>query len=173
MKNSWLLVTVYKLGSTTFKRSFLSAGEGSNLKTFSKTGQLLCTVEALPFKVVHGIKPLLHSELASVQSWISKKWLILVDNAAALLLVFGQKSFRVVEILKGGGAGLQYICDVSELADWILDASWLAWKDSDNHQLVFITAHNVLVCRTAVEGMLTTVHYHSEISCILYPHSHL
>ena len=86
-----------------------------------------------------------------------------------LLLVFGQKSFRVVALVKGSEASLQCICDASELADWILDASWLKWKDRDNYQVVFITAHNVLVCHTVDKGQPATIHYHSEISCILYP----
>ena len=34
------------------------SGEGPFLKLFSKDGKLLCTNEVLPFKVVHGIRPL-------------------------------------------------------------------------------------------------------------------
>lgn len=90
-------------------------------------------------------------------------------DASTLLLIFGQKSFRVIQLWRKEEVNLECVCLSSELADWILDASCLEWQDSGNHKLAFITAHNVLVIHVVLGGVVTSVQYQSEISCILYP----
>lgn len=94
----------------------------------------------------------------------------LADPISRMLLVFGQKAFRATKILKREGAlYLQCLCEVVELSDWILDMNWVNWKDSDNYQVVLISAHNVLTCYAVEKGVPVLTHYRNEVSCILYP----
>lgn len=144
------------------------AGEGPHLKAFSREGEVLCTSEALPFSVVHGLKPFPHGELRAFLGLVSVR--CFADTTSCLLLVFGRKTFKVLKILKEGSAySLVHVCGVVELPDWILDASWIHWKDPSSYQIVVITAHNVCISYKLVDGVADTDWYQSEVSCILYP----
>lgn len=64
---------------------------------------------------------------------------------------------------------LLHVSEVVQLADWLLDVTWLDWKDPSNYQVVAVTAHNVLIKHKLVNGELVSTYYRNEISCILYP----
>lgn len=83
--------------------------------------------------------------------------------------MFGQKTFRVLELEKGEPIKFLHVSEVVQLADWLLDVTWLDWKDPDNYEVVAITAHNVLVKHKLVDGNLVSTQYQNEVRCILYP----
>ena len=91
-----------------------------------------------------------------------------VDN---LVIIFGQKAFRLMSIVKQGAGAikLHYESEVVELADWILDVKMLQWTDCNNYHLALITTHNVLVRYRVFNKTAKCTYSHSEVSCILYP----
>ena len=90
--------------------------------------------------------------------------------SAGVVLVFGQKVFRIVKITgEGEGINLQCVSDVVELADWILDAILLRWEAEDSYAVAVMTAHNVLISYVVRDGKPVVDQYPSEVSCILYP----
>lgn len=96
--------------------------------------------------------------------------MIYVDTPSCLLLVFGRKTFKVLELIKEGSAyRFVHVCGVVELSDWILDASWIHWKGPDSYQVVVVTAHNVCISYKLMDGVAVTDWYRNEVSCILYP----
>ena len=91
------------------------------------------------------------------------------ESLPTLLLVFGQKAFRLLELVKDDTMRLVRACEVVHLTDWLLDVVWLNWKGPTNYLVVALTAHNVLVKYERVEGKVVTTQYQNEVSCILYP----
>lgn len=75
----------------------------------------------------------------------------------------------MLSVVKKGVLCVQCVSEVADLADWILDVTWLYWKDSDNFEVAIVTAHNVLTCYAVVKGVSHMACYRSEVSCILYP----
>lgn len=87
-------------------------------------------------------------------------------------MVFGQKAFQLVRIVKKGAGEIKLHCEseVVKLNDWILDAKSLSWTDPDDYLVVLVTSHNVLVsCKVVSNKAPQCTYYHSEVSCILYP----
>ena len=91
-----------------------------------------------------------------------------------MLLVFGQKAFGVSQLMSvesstGQSYSIQSLCEITEASDWILDALWLMYRDPSCLKIAFITAHNAVLLYSVMDGSVSTVTYHSEVSCILYP----
>lgn len=64
---------------------------------------------------------------------------------------------------------LCFIAKPTELADWIIDAVWLVYKDPSCYRVAFVTAHNAVLMYSVTGGSLSTATYQSEVNCILYP----
>lgn len=93
------------------------------------------------------------------------------EFADNLVMIFGQKVFRLVRIVKRstGDIKLKYESEVVELADWILDVKSLSWTDPDNYEIALITTHNVMVLYRVSNKVPKCIYHRSEVSCILYP----
>lgn len=64
---------------------------------------------------------------------------------------------------------LCFIAKPTELADWIIDAVWLVYKDPSCYRVAFVTTHNAVLIYSVTGGSLSTATYQSEVNCILYP----
>lgn len=100
-----------------------------------------------------------------------------VDGDGGVLLVFGQKAFGISQIMSVENRTVQpylvqSLCEITETSDWILDAVWLMYRDPSCLKIAFITAHNTVLLYSVMDGSVSTVTYHSEVSCILYPTMH-
>lgn len=91
------------------------------------------------------------------------------SSAGVLLVVFGEKAYRLARVLEEGGVvSVQCGCEVVKLTDWVLDAVLLNWTDWENYELVCVSAHNVLTHHLVTRGQSLVTHYHSQVNCILY-----
>ncbi len=138
------------------------------MKVFSKDGELQCWSEVLPFAVVHGIRP---AEQRGGECETEKRGRFADSSSSIFVLVYGQKWFRVLEIgvEDQGKVKIVPVCEVVHLADWLLDVTWLDWKDPSNYTVAAVTAHNVLVKHQLANGEPVSTRYQSEVSCMLYP----
>lgn len=66
------------------------AGEGPKLKVFSKEGLMLCEKHVLPFSSIHGIQVGIEADTSAGMKHFT--------SAGTQLLVFGEKSFCIVQI---------------------------------------------------------------------------
>ena len=64
---------------------------------------------------------------------------------------------------------LCFIAKPTELADWIIDAVWLEYKDPSCYKVAFVTAHNAVLVYSVTGDSIFTATYQSEVNCILYP----
>lgn len=143
------------------------------MKAFSKDGKFLWGKEVLPFHVIHGMKTLQNGECNTIpcNSGVTESKLAESGSksSSTILLVFGQKAFKVLELVKDETMRLEHAHEAVDLADWLLDVTWLCWKNPMNYEVVAITAHNILIEYKLVEGKVAAAQYRSEVSCILYP----
>ena len=91
-----------------------------------------------------------------------------------MLLVFGQKAFGISQLMSVESSivqsySVQSLCEITEASDLILDALWLMYRDPSCLKIAFITAHNAVILYSVMDGSVSAVTYHSEVSCILYP----
>ena len=96
---------------------------------------------------------------------------------SGVLLVFGQKAFCVSQLASEESCTSQLqtphrlccVTKVIEVSDWILDAVWLTYKDPSSFRIAFVTAHNAVLVYSVTDGSVSTITYHNEVNCILYP----
>ena len=154
--------------------SSLLTGEGPLLKVFSEDGQLVWVQEAIPFRRVHGIRPGFNClVMTDVPSLTAFAVTLSVDDDSGVLLVFGQKVFGIsqlsIESSTVQSYSVQSLCEITETSDWILDALWLMYRDPSCLKIAFVTTHNTVLLYSVTDSSVSTVTYHSEVCCILYP----